>query len=141
MSKTPHLFFNVLAMTASVVVGVALAQDFEITRSTVDGGGVMRSTKGGFELSGTIGQPVAGPTLGMAGGGYTLYGGFWFPLVPDDCNSDGSVDLLDYSGFKACLAGPQGGLIDATCACYDRDGNGQVDVRDFGDFQSFLQFP
>lgn len=141
MNNSPRLIFKMLVVTASVVVGVAMAQDYEITRSTVDGGGVMHSQAGGFELSGTIGQPDAGPASGMTGGGYTLTGGFWFPQVPDDCNSDGAVNLLDYSGFKACLAGPQGGLVADTCACYDRDGNGQVDVRDFRDFQSSLQLP
>jgi len=38
-------------------VALALGQEFEISRSTVDGGGAMRSTGGEFELSGTIGQP------------------------------------------------------------------------------------
>jgi len=40
---------------------------------TVDGGGGT-STGGSYALSGTIGQPNAGV---LAGGGYTLAGGFW----------------------------------------------------------------
>ncbi len=47
---------------------------FDLTWSTVDGGGATFSTAGSFSLGGTIGQPDAG---GMAGGDYTLAGGFW----------------------------------------------------------------
>ena len=64
----------------------ASAQEFDITRASIDGGGVMFSTSGEFELSGTIGQPDAGQ---MTGGEFELSGGFWFPLELDDCNSDG----------------------------------------------------
>jgi len=142
MNRTSHLFFRMLAIAAMVVAGAAPAQDFEITRSTIEGGGVMHSIGGRFELSGTIGQPDAGLSTSQGtGSSYTLTGGFWFPLVPYDCNSDGSVNLVDYYGFKACLAGPQGGLVDGPCTCYDRDGNGQVDMRDFGNFQTSLQYP
>jgi hypothetical protein len=55
----------------------ALAQvggDYDLTWSTVDGGGYTFSTGGGYELGGTIGQPDAGA---MTGGGFTLGGGFW----------------------------------------------------------------
>jgi hypothetical protein len=103
------------------------AQDYEITRSTIDGGGVMRSTGDAFELSGTIGQPDAGV---MAGGDFELTGGFWFALAPTDCNDDGGVDLVDYDAFEACLSGPAGG-VPTGCACYDVDQNGDVDLHDF----------
>ena len=43
---------------------------------TVDDGGIMFSTGGGYSLGGTAGQPDAGPAL--SGGGYALTGGFWF---------------------------------------------------------------
>ncbi len=43
--------------------------EFEITRWTMDGGGVMRSTGGEFEHSGTIGQPDGGL---MTGGEFEL---------------------------------------------------------------------
>ena len=79
------------------------AEEYEITRSTIDGGGVMRSTGDAYELSGTIGQPDAGV---MAGGEFELTGGFWFALAPTDCNDDGGVDLADYDAFEACLSGP-----------------------------------
>lgn len=47
---------------------------YDLTWSTVDGGGYMFSTGGGYSLGGTIGQPDAGA---MSGGNYALVGGFW----------------------------------------------------------------
>lgn len=43
MNDTARMFFKVLAVMGVVVVGTALAGDFEITRSTIGGGGIMRS--------------------------------------------------------------------------------------------------
>lgn len=125
-----NMFWKPIHLSA-VVVGVAAlavsAQDYEITRSTIDGGGVMHSTGGAFELSGTIGQPDAGV---LAGPDFELTGGFWFALAPTDCNDDGGVDLADYDAFEACLSGPAGGILDG-CACYDVDRSGDVDLVDF----------
>ena len=56
---------------ASLVV--ARAQDFSLNWVTLDGGGGT-SSSGGYEVSGTIGQPDTGL---MSGGAYTLAGGFW----------------------------------------------------------------
>jgi hypothetical protein len=47
---------------------------YDLTWSSIDGGGTMFSTGGGYSLGGTIGQPDAGL---LSGGGYTLGGGFW----------------------------------------------------------------
>ena len=52
----------------------ASAQPYTIDWWTVDGGGGT-STGGVYSVSGTIGQPDAGPT--MSGGNYTIDGGFW----------------------------------------------------------------
>jgi hypothetical protein len=57
--------------------GMALAQSgggYDLTWSTIDGGGATYSTGGGYTLGGTIGQPDAGL---LTGGGYSLGGGFW----------------------------------------------------------------
>lgn len=105
---------------------------FDLSRHTIDGGGVMFSSGGDLELSGTIGQPDTGV---MAGGDFTLTGGFWFALAPGDCNVDGGVNLFDYDAFEACLSGPGGGVLPAECACFDLDGNGTVDMLDFGGLQ------
>ena len=51
---------------------------YDLTWSTVDGGGVMFSAGGAYSLGGTVGQPDAGP---LAGGSYTLLGGFWSGAV------------------------------------------------------------
>jgi len=56
---------------------VALAQTgggYDLTWSTIDGGGYTFSEGGGYSLGGTVGQPDAGV---LSGGGYTLAGGFW----------------------------------------------------------------
>ena len=71
------LLFLLLAVgVLFLLVGlVALAQGgYELSWWTVDGGGHTYSTGGGYELGSTIGQPDAGV---LAGGGYTLGGGFW----------------------------------------------------------------
>lgn len=47
---------------------------YSIDWHTIDGGGGA-STGGVYSVTGTIGQPDAGPT--MAGGQFTLTGGFW----------------------------------------------------------------
>jgi len=109
--------------------GLAAADDFEISRSTIDGGGAMHSSGGDFELSGTIGQPDAG-IMSDGESGLTLTGGFWFEEPPTDCNSTGGVDLLDYDGFAACLAGPTKETPDG-CGCYDVNRSGAVDMIDF----------
>jgi hypothetical protein len=58
--------------------------------------------------------------------------------LPGDCDFDGDVDLTDYTGFEACLAGPGGGLTGPGCDCYDTDDNGDVDVEDFAEFQDMF---
>jgi hypothetical protein len=64
--------------TLLVLVSVALAESvvYDLSWYSVDGGGVMWSAGGGFTLGGTIGQADAGV---LAGGAFTLSGGFWGP--------------------------------------------------------------
>lgn len=104
-----------------------IAQEFEISRYTIDSGGGMRSTGGAFELSGTIGQPDAGKA---SGGGFELTSGFWFPIPPGDCDEDGVANLMDLAYFSECLGGPGGGVLSG-CECADLNNNGTVDLRDF----------
>jgi hypothetical protein len=47
---------------------------YDLTWSTVDGGGQMYSAGGAYTLGGTVGQPDAGV---LKGSNYTLTGGFW----------------------------------------------------------------
>jgi hypothetical protein len=72
------LIFLIL-MALMLVVGVASSQaqsggGYDLTWSTIDGGGATFSTGESYSLGGTIGQPEAGL---MSGGGYMLAGGFW----------------------------------------------------------------
>jgi hypothetical protein len=109
----------------------------EISRATIDGGGIMFSTGGDFELSGTIGQPDAGV---LEGGEFELSGGFWFGVAPTDCNNDGAVNLFDHASFAECLTGPGGESLTG-CECFDIDGSSAVDLEDFAVAQVLFYLP
>src|SRR5690242_16965649 len=47
---------------------------FDLSWSTIDGGGGTFSTGGAYSVGGTIGQPDAGT---LQGGTYAVRGGFW----------------------------------------------------------------
>ena len=121
-----------LSGACALLCGLALADDFDLSWHTIDGGGVTLSTGGGFELSGTIGQSDAGV---LAGGAFELTGGFWFETPPGDCDFDGITNLAEFGDFMDCTTGPTGSS-DASCACFDLDGDGDVDLIDFGRFQT-----
>jgi len=68
----------VLALALFLVVSTTLAQSgggYDLSWSTVDGGGGAWSMGGGYTLGGAIGQHDAGAE--HSGGGYALQGGFW----------------------------------------------------------------
>ncbi len=128
MKRTTIMIRAMLGTLMTTAVLVAGGEPtYEITRSTIDGGGVMRSTGGDFELSATIGQHDAGV---MEGGGFTVSGGFWFEIPPTDCNDDGLVSLLDNEIFAACLLGPGAGINASRCPCFDVDGDGNITMSD-----------
>ncbi len=120
------------AVGAILVAGVA-GQEYTIDRYTVDGGGAMRSTSRGIELSGTAAQPDAGT---LRGGKFELHGGFWFPISKGDCEEDGDVDLFDYDVFEGCLAGPAGAAPAGVCRCFDVNGSNRVDLLDWSLIQT-----
>ena len=64
------------------------AQSYSINWSTIDGGGGT-STGGVYTVSGTIGQPDAGPT--MTNGQYAVTGGFW--ALPQAVQTEGAPTL------------------------------------------------
>ena len=70
-----YLVWLLLALPV-LLPALALAQTggYDLTWSTIDGGGYTFSTGGSYSLGGTVGQPDAGA---LSGGGYTLGGGFW----------------------------------------------------------------
>jgi hypothetical protein len=134
MNRYTHAFLWILGVLTLVGAGAALADEFEISRWSIDGGGIMQSTGGDFELSSSIGQPDAGT---MSGGDFDLTGGFWFPLATGDCNSDGGVSLWDYSDLEYCLSlsGPEVGPVSGDCRCFDVDRDDDVDLADAAEFQ------
>lgn len=123
----------ILALTTIAALAAYLGdEDFDLSWNTIDGGGAMQTTGGDFELSATIGQPDAGA---MTGGDFEMTAGFWFPVVAGDCNADGTVNLVDYESFLACITGPDGGLVSPDCACFDFTDDDDVDLIDFAIFQ------
>lgn len=65
---------------------------FEITKSTIDGGGGL-SAGGDFVLTGTIGQPEAG-TQTASGNEFALAGGFWAQI------GNLVIELIFEDGFE-----------------------------------------
>lgn len=68
-----RLWFGAV-MFQIVLCSPSFAQSYSLDWFTMDGGGGT-STGGVYSISGTIGQPDAGPRL--SGGGYAVEGGFW----------------------------------------------------------------
>lgn len=65
-----------LALTANAQSGGG----YDLSWSTVDGGGTTFATGGGYTLGATAGQAEAGS---LRGGKYVLLGGFWGYAPPD----------------------------------------------------------
>ena len=65
---------SLLLLLLTLVFCLPVFAQYSIDWSTIDGGGGT-STGGVYSVTGTIGQPDAGPA--MAGGNYSLVGGFW----------------------------------------------------------------
>ena len=121
-----------LALTST-----ALAQPFDLSWSTIDGGGGA-SAGGAFALSGTIGQPDASPfTAPMTGESFEVVGGFWPATFPScacigDMNGDGVKDGRDIQLFVSCV------LAGGSCACADADGMSGVTIDDLHVFVADL---
>jgi len=74
------LVFALLVLVPRVQAGgTETGGSYELKLGTIAGGGASLSTGGRFSLGGTIGQPVAGTTVG---GSYTLRDGFWNQGAP-----------------------------------------------------------
>lgn len=63
-----------MLLAGAIALAFPARAQFTIDWHTIDGGGGT-STGGVYSVSGTIGQPDAGPT--MTGGNFSLVGGFW----------------------------------------------------------------
>ncbi len=132
---------------AAVLCCAAAYGQFEIPWFTVDGGGAVATAGGGYELSGTIGQPDAGV---MSGGSYTLRGGFWVgggaPPAACGCgdvDQSGFVDLLDFTTLATCfgLQAPAPGCAAEVFFCADLNGDGAVNLLDFSLFSNAFGLP
>jgi len=126
---------SVLSLTAAA----AFAQSggpYDLTWSSIDGGGQMFSTGGTYSLGGTIGQPdaQAGPAIG--GGAYELAGGFWTVSTAcvclGDMNGDGLKDGRDVQQFVGCIINP------GNCTCADTDLMSGVNLDDVDVFVEML---
>ncbi len=124
-------------LAALLGVSISLAQTgggYDLSWNTIDGGGGA-SNGGGYEVSGTIGQPDAGPV--MTGGSFELTGGFWPGAVPScaclgDMNGDDVKDGADIQQFVDCMTA--GG----SCACADVDGLNGITIADVDVFVADL---
>ena len=132
LDSTIRYGFVTMLLTTAVMVA-AVPPEYEITRSTINGGGVMRSSGGEFEMSSTLGQPDAGV---MTGGDFELSGGFWFEVPPTDCDDDGLVSLFDQETLTSCLLGPGGGIDPSPCPCFDVDRDGDITLNDYARLQA-----
>ncbi len=120
--------FGILFATAT---SNSLAQSgggYDLTWSTIDGGGTMNSVGGAFALSGTIGQADGQVAPVMTGGTFELTGGFW-PVANvcyclADMNGDGKKDGRDVQRFIGCI------LAGGDCACADVDATNGVTLAD-----------
>ena len=96
----PLLAAATLSLTAAFAQVAGPEGAFDLSWHTFDSGGGT-SNGGTFEVTGTIGQPDAGPAL--AGGVYQVLGGFWaggvepVPNCPADVAQppDGVVNIID----------------------------------------------
>ncbi len=132
--KTKRMIATTWITLASLTLLASAGEPgYKITRQTIDGGGVMRSAGGEFELSGTLGQHDASV---MTGGAFELAGGFWNGQSDTDCNEDGLVSILDHKAFVSCLLGPNGGIATGACPCFDVDRDADITLSDYAKLQA-----
>ena len=77
LAGTGHPIFLLAVCLFLLATSVTLAQSgggYDLSWSTMDGGGWTFSSGGAYTVGGTAGQPDAGL---LSGGSYTLGGGFW----------------------------------------------------------------
>ena len=75
-----------VAMLCAALIPVAVAQNYAITKYTIDGGGGA-SAGGNYVVQGTIGQPDASEA--STGGKYAVTGGFWAKFIQIVPTKDG----------------------------------------------------
>jgi uncharacterized repeat protein (TIGR01451 family) len=89
-----RLTLRVAALGLGLPAAPAAAQTYTLPWWTVDGGGATGASGGSYRLSGTIGQPDAGPA--QLGQGYAVSGGFWgVALAAGGAQADLSIATSD----------------------------------------------
>lgn len=86
---------TVLIAICLLLAAPLAAQDHEITRWTIAGGGVMQSSGGDWTLSGTIDQWEATEPRALGANQWSLTGGFWADILEE------LSDLLFSDRFEA----------------------------------------
>ena len=66
-------------------------------------------------------------------------GAYEFGIGDYDC--DDAVDLLDYIHWGLCMTGPDNGPYDVGCEAFDFNGDDDIDLYDFREFQSLVVNP
>lgn len=139
MSEKTLVRITCVCLFFAVTASNGLAQTFDLSWHTVDGGGAMNSTGGAFAVSGTVGQPDAQTAPVMSGGAFSIIGGFWPGAAasvcgcPGDMNNDGNRNGGDIQEFVDCVLSVPG-----DCACANVDGAGGVTIADVPVFVAAL---
>lgn len=125
MLKAIRVFLT--AATLVLFPVLSHSAEFEIATFRFAGGGV--SAGGRFIAGGTLGETTSSQPL--LGGAWSLTGN----VVVDgnlcvSADADGQTNLDDYRRLEPCLTG-SGQSIASGCACFDLNGNGAIDLRDF----------
>ena len=89
-----------LGCALTLALPLSVHAQYSIDWFTIDGGGGT-SIGGVYSVSGTIGQPDVGATIG--GGSYTLQGGFWPGLVVPS-STGGPTLFIQFSGGNVIIS-------------------------------------
>ena len=100
------LFFALASSSVGAKAQIAIGGEFKLEQSVIAGGAQVISSGGQFNLSGTIGQGVAGQNA--ANPPFSLYAGFWnasLPLAPTAATVavKGRVRTSDGRGIRNVL--------------------------------------
>jgi len=120
------------AMDADFALVVTFGPDpnasasYDLSWHTIDDGGTSAAVGDDFEVGSTTGQPDAGS---MAGGGFTLAGGFWPVFQGPACNGDANGDGLTNGADLSVLLATFGQAV-TPGADADFNGDGLVNGAD-----------
>ncbi len=115
-------------MLLSLVLPGTAAGQLSLDWYTIDGGGYTYSTGGALSLGGTVGQPDAGV---LDGGGYALFGGFWFPSHGDPSSVPQEPPVEEAPLVFRVAAGMPNPFRDATRLEFDLPNDVPVSVTVF----------